>query len=294
MYKNEKQLTEFITKYLDTFFEIKNLPLSDKAGDLYCKEELNSPVTIDGRAKSDRQKDLNVLRGTCLDFRMRDGAVEVDFEILNANDPTDWFGIFFRGDTSQPGGNYRTQTLGSYLVYVRQNGLTEIVEFPGPQRVEGPAQTSLTKQTKHSLRLEVENNEAQVYVDGKLVLTSRKLWRQAPGSVLFAAFGSEVLERFRQKRSPHACMLLRNPIATYSRRHSFKPETSVISSPSFRMPPNISSGSRRSRLAPRALMIAPTCSDGIRMPTIRCPSSVVTRTTRSRNCPATSKGRTSP
>jgi len=191
-YKNEQQLTEFITKYLDTFFEIKDLPLSDTAGDLYCKEELNSPVTIDGRAKSNRQKDLNVLCGTCLGFRMRDGAVEVEFEILSANDPTDWFGIFFRGDTSQPVGNYRAQTLGSYLAYVRQNRLTEIVEFPGPQRVDGPAQISPTKQTIHSLRLEVENNEAQVYVDNTLVLTSRKLWRQAPGSVLLAAYGSEV------------------------------------------------------------------------------------------------------
>jgi len=59
---------------------------------------------------ADRQKDLNILQGNCLAFRMRDGAVEVEFEFLSTNGTEDWFSILVRGDTSQSLGNYRAQT----------------------------------------------------------------------------------------------------------------------------------------------------------------------------------------
>jgi hypothetical protein len=80
-YRDEKQLRETITRYLDTFFEIKKLPLSEKAGSLYCRERLDKPEKLDGMDKSARQHDLNILKGNYLDFRMRDGAVEVEFEL---------------------------------------------------------------------------------------------------------------------------------------------------------------------------------------------------------------------
>jgi hypothetical protein len=192
-YKNQEQLTQFITKYLDTFFAIKKLHMSEQSGNLYCGEKFEPAIEIDGSDKSDRQSNLNVLHGNCLDFRMRDGAVEVEFEFISSKDETDWFGIFFRGDSSQSKGDYRGQLLGSYLAYLRLSGEAEIVEYPGPQPVETAKKRARMEKPKHSLRLEVENNEAEIFVDDALLLNTSKLSHQVAAPVLFAAFRSKVL-----------------------------------------------------------------------------------------------------
>lgn len=71
-YKDRNDLRDLIKAYLDTFFFIKKLPLSEKAESSYCREVLDQPFTIIGTEKEDRRSDLNILPGQYLDFRMRD------------------------------------------------------------------------------------------------------------------------------------------------------------------------------------------------------------------------------
>lgn len=120
-YKDQKELTKTITNYLDIFLEIKKLPITDQFPQLYFKE----PELIKLRAFDKHQDKLDI-QSNCPDgFKIRDGAVKAEFEILNAKTPGDWFGIYLR-----VGMHF---LMGGYLVYVRQSGLLEMAVYPGPQ-----------------------------------------------------------------------------------------------------------------------------------------------------------------
>ncbi len=120
-YKNETELAKTITDYLDTFFKLKQLPISREYGPLYCEE---SAIPIELRAKDDERHWIDI-RPACQDLSIRDGAVQVEFEILKGRRPDDWFGIYFRAGDDP--------FLGSHLSYVRQNGMIEIAVYPGPR-----------------------------------------------------------------------------------------------------------------------------------------------------------------
>lgn len=177
VYKTQADLLKKILEYVKIFFEIKALPFSSKFPELYCEEQV--PIKLNARTK---RNGLEIHRSKCPNLLIRDGAVQVDFSILSANGDTDWFGIFFRPDADQ--------LVGSYLVYVRENGMVEIAMYPGP-RVIAKSANAIPK-ARHSVLVEFDNNEVNVQVDNIEVVAVQHLSRQTPGRVLLAAYCSEV------------------------------------------------------------------------------------------------------
>lgn len=175
-YKDESELEKMIIDYLDIFLKIKKLPISEKYAPLY-REEPVVPLKL-------RSLETGlVFQSNCPpDFLIRDGAVRVDFEILAARTPKDWFGIYFRSGTYPP--------MGSHLVYVRQNGMIEIAVYPGPRIIE-TLSTGGSITGRQSILIEFENDQLEVQMGDKQLRTD-KLSHQTAGRVLQAAWRAEV------------------------------------------------------------------------------------------------------
>jgi hypothetical protein len=119
--------------------------------------------------------------------KTRDGAVQVEFEILTARRPDDWFGIYFRAGDDP--------FLGSHLSYVRQNGMMEIAVYPGPRVIAKSRALSDNGQTisgRHSLLIQFENNELEMRIDNNCSLRTDKLSHQTAGLVMPAAYFADV------------------------------------------------------------------------------------------------------
>jgi hypothetical protein len=176
-YKDEDQLTKTIADYLDIFLEIKKLPITNQFSQLYFKE----PRLIELRPLR-KQVELDAHSNCPPDFKMRDGAVKAEFEILNAKTTDDWFGIYFRVGVDL--------LMGGYLVYVRQNGLLEIAVYPGPQvlQVVNIGQPMSGRQV---LTIEFENDYAEAQI-GSVKLKISNLSQQTIGQVFPAAWNTDV------------------------------------------------------------------------------------------------------
>jgi hypothetical protein len=174
-YKNEEALIKKIIGYLKIFFKIKTLPISNDYPSLFFKE----PLTLKLRAA---EKQIDVQSNCPTTFVMRDGAVRVDFEILHANKPEDWFGVLFRSGIDP--------FIGSHLVYVRKNGLIEIAVYPGP-RILNTSGKKLTIKGKQTLMIEFENDYLSAKIGNKTLVTNRLIY-QVPGRVFQAAWGTNV------------------------------------------------------------------------------------------------------
>jgi hypothetical protein len=176
-YKDEAQLTKTIADYLDIFLEIKKLPITNQFSQLYFKE----PGPIKLRSLQKKTK-LDVQSNCPPSFKMRDGAVKAEFEILDAETSDDWFGIYFR-----VGVNF---LMGGYLVYVRQNGSLEIAVYPGPQilQVDSIGQSILGRQV---LTVEFENDYVEAHI-GSAQLKIVNLSNQIVGHVFPATWNADV------------------------------------------------------------------------------------------------------
>lgn len=177
-YKDEMQLTKKIMTYLETFFKIKQLPISRNFIPLYCEEPI-VPMKLRAFQKSDG---LDIQSNCSTDFIIRDGAVQVDFEILRAKSQDDWFGIYFRTATSP--------FMGSHLAYVRQNGMVEIAVYPGPHILETKF-TGKPIEGRHSMIIQFENNQLELDL-GNVKLRTDKLSHQTAGRVFQAAWNADV------------------------------------------------------------------------------------------------------
>ncbi len=179
-YDDETQLTEMIIRYLDTFFKIKRLGISKQHGDLYRKQSV--PIQLRALTPKVQRARFDV-KSICPDnYVMRDGAVRVTFEILQARSPEDWFGVFFRAGASP--------WMGSHLVYVRQNGAIEVAMYPGPLILEVYS-TEQPIKGKQTLLIQFENDQLDVQL-GHFHLAPVKLVRQVVGRVLPVAWYADV------------------------------------------------------------------------------------------------------
>ncbi len=175
-YQDESQLNNKIESYLDTFFKIKGLPLMDEYPSLYYQEP---SAKLEGAADGK----LVVRSRSPRDFIMRDGAVHISFEFLNAPTEDDWFGFYFRaGDNPW---------IGSHLLYVRQSGKVEIVVYPGQSPIE-TWDTGQQLSGTQELTAQFENNYLEVQLNRGQSLQTEKLSHQAPGRVLPAAWRADV------------------------------------------------------------------------------------------------------
>lgn len=175
-YKNEKNLLSKINTYLDTFLKIKQLPISKEYGKLYYEEPT---VPIQLRAV---KKGLDIQSNCPSNFIMRDGAVQVNFKIIETRKPVDWFGIYFRSATSP--------LMGSHLVYVRKNGMVEIAVYPGPRILET---FTIKKSIKGEqvLNVQFENNYLELQI-GSFKFETDKLSHQTIGQVTLASWYADV------------------------------------------------------------------------------------------------------
>lgn len=176
-YGDENELTTLITKYLDIFLEIKKLPITDQFSQLYFKE----PQLIKLRAL-EKKEGIDIQSNCPADFKIRDGAVKAEFEILHAKSSEDWFGIYFR-----VGAHF---LMGGYLVYVRKSGSLEIAVYPGPKvlKVVNTGQPILGRQI---LTVEFENDYAEAQI-GSFRLKIDRLSQQTIGQVFPAAWYTNV------------------------------------------------------------------------------------------------------
>lgn len=176
LYKTDADLSKKIMKYLDTFLKIKKIPISKEYVELYCEEPV---VPLQLRSQS---SGLDLQSNCPNDFLIRDGAVQVDFEILNAKSPDDWFGIYFRAGANP--------LMGSHLVYIRQSGKIEIAVYPGPRVIE-IFSIKNTMVGRKTILIEFENNQLKLHL-GKHHLKTDKLSHQIAGRVFQAAWYADV------------------------------------------------------------------------------------------------------
>lgn len=170
-YQDEEQLAAKIEKYLDTFFKIKQLPISSEHAGLY--REITTPIALNA-VKSDTGLPVLKVEPNCWpDFKMRDGAIRVEFELLEAKTQMDWFGIFFRASDSP--------TSGSHLVYMRKDGSVEVTDFPSLQRIE---KWSIGQELsgRQLLEIQFENDQIELRMEDKFLQTT-ELSRQTAGRV---------------------------------------------------------------------------------------------------------------
>jgi hypothetical protein len=189
-YRSKKDLLKIITRYLDTFFTIKQLPISNEFPELYTNQ-----ATLDLKAASDRGFAFGPTASNS--SLLRDGAVEARFNFVDTVSEDNWFGIFFRADAFYP-------TLASYLAYVRQNGSVEVAIYPGSGRAPEVFHIfSLDRPVsgEETMRIEFENNYLEIQIGGKRFSTE-KLSFQKLGKIFYGAWqghvkliGAEVISR---------------------------------------------------------------------------------------------------
>ena len=183
-YEDDTGLTKRILEYLDVFFKIKQLEksASGEFASLYSENTYApKPLNLNGMAS---EKEPVVLVQPFPEFKLRDGKVCVDFEILGAQSPDQWFGIYFRA-VMHP-------FSGSHLLYVRQDGRIEIAVYYPYFRVL-PDKTSLGREVlgRHKMILEFDNNYLYAQMD-EARLETYKLSYQEVGNVYLAALLANV------------------------------------------------------------------------------------------------------
>jgi hypothetical protein len=181
-YSSGTELFDIITKYLDIFFKIKQLPISNEFPELYTSQR-----ALKLNAAFNRGFDFRPTENS--DFSLRDGAAKATFKMGDTFSEDNWFGVFFRADPVYP-------TFASYLAYIRQNGSVEVAIYPGsaqaPEVFErssspGPALSS----GPETIVIEFENNYLDIQV-GERRLCTQQLSFQNVGRIFFGAWQANV------------------------------------------------------------------------------------------------------
>ena len=176
-YIAEKDLFEKIVSYLDVFFKVKKLDFSEDYKSLY--KQISKISLLPGT-------EVEIAKGRLWfypikGYLFRDGAIKLEFKFLNSLNPESWFGIYFRTE--------REIYLGSYLFYIRQNGLVELAEYNPNLNIIYKEQLFQPEDVsgKNSLLIEIENDEVEAKVDKKS-LKIKGLRQQSNGRIIIATY----------------------------------------------------------------------------------------------------------
>ena len=185
-YSMEEGLFDKIEKYLQLFFRIKALDFQSENSKVYYHhpEEKLLQYWSNANEKEIFLKESSkhpVVSVPIVDsnFHMRDGKVQVTFEIMDQREDIDWFGVYLRvGSMGFP--------YGSILTYVRKNGALEIAAYPGV-RLLGAQRLPSGATGAKTLVIELEGDRIKASIDG-IDLECAGLDIQSPGEVKFASW----------------------------------------------------------------------------------------------------------
>ena len=195
-YRTKEDLLNTIKEYLELFFTIKRLDFQNNKQELsklyYFQpsgKQFLSYWNNTGK-KQELIKELSsaspkVIQLQHVDsgFHMRDGKVQVTFEIKDERDDEDWFGVYLRVGSV----GFLNESI---LVYVRKRGDIEIVTYP---RTEEKEEEKYRKKLSGKcvgakiLTIELDGDYIKASVDG-IELERGGLNIQSPGKVMFASW----------------------------------------------------------------------------------------------------------
>lgn len=177
LYKNKCDLQKRIIKYLELFLKIKRLNFSEEYSILYKK--ISDLIKLPG-TQPEVKKDI-IWSYPIKGFYFRDGAIRLDFEFLNYFSPVSWIGIYFRATNPI--------LLGSYLLYVRQNGTVELAENNPNPNIIFKQQVLKPFELNDSLNclIEIENDQIEIKANGQS-LKIGKLVQQNIGGIILASW----------------------------------------------------------------------------------------------------------
>jgi hypothetical protein len=184
-YKTKEGLLKTVFNYLKLFFKIKELDFKDykpEISKLFYKRKKGSLLYWNQQGE---KSDLP-LQHIDSSFYMRDGKVQVTFEMTKQTDDSDWFGVYLRAQHGEI-------SRGSILVYSRKNGNLEIASYPAysnPKVIaKSPSKSKLTGEK--TLIIELEGDSIKANID-KQKLECSDLDLQSTGEVKFACHRSNV------------------------------------------------------------------------------------------------------
>lgn len=170
-YRDEADLRARIGNYLKQFLEIKDTPLNKTAGALYSRKLWS------GKEFKHSQQERQLLPIHQIGF-MRDGAIRLKFRFQSVENPTVWFGIYFRYGGENP------WLSPGYLIYVRKTGALELAELPSVTIIRKIKYPQFELKTDHLFEVAFSGNKLNAIIDGaQKMVKADELLIQSPGKV---------------------------------------------------------------------------------------------------------------
>jgi hypothetical protein len=187
-YLDASDLTLKIQSYLDRFLMIKDLPLSEQAGQYYkVSYPEETVIGEEGEAAPYSSWTPSVLA-------MRDGEIKVKFKFCWTWSDGDWCGVFLRSGYDNPWSN-------GYLVNIRKNGSLELTMMPSVTILARRQYNSLQIDNEYTLHVKIDGSNliASLDDDFRDSLVFNDLSMQSPGYVALGCYRSKV--SFRECQS---------------------------------------------------------------------------------------------
>ncbi len=180
-YKMREDLFNTIDKYLNLFFEIKNLDFDQQNSNLYYHSPEKKFLRC-WNSEEEKKMPQQRLVYDVFNFQMRDGKIRVTFKIIDQKEDNGWFGVYFRVGNMGP-------LYGSCLVYIRKNGMIEIATYPGQNVVKKVQLYKKSLLDDKILTVELEGDLIRASIEN-IKLEYSPLDIQSRGSVMFACWNS--------------------------------------------------------------------------------------------------------
>ena len=183
-YLDACDLTSKIRSYLDRFLMIKDLPLSEQAGQYYKVSFPKDEVIGEERATASNSWLTQPI------LAMRDGEIRVKFKFSWTGLDEDWFGVFLRSGITNPWN-------GGYLVNIRKNGSLELTVMPTVVVLATRQYAPLQIDNEYTLHVKIDGSNMVASLDDNFQdsLVFNDLNIQSLGYVALGCYRSKVIFR---------------------------------------------------------------------------------------------------